>query len=314
MTVALGACTSVAAQQPATSKPTPAVKPATSGPSIVFIISDDETYAEAQNAATNTHLDRNIAAHGITFTNAIIPNPLCCPSRTSILRGQFSSATKVWTNRGQYGGWLAAHAAGDENSTIATWLHAKGYRTGLVGKYLNGYDESSYIPPGWDYWRAEEINDAGGGGGYYGYKMSVQGRQVRYGKTPADYSVDVMTGYATRFIRTTPRSQPLFLYVGYRSPHAPRTPAPRYLNDSRCNRASTAGLPDYRVAGAGAPDYILQAPELPGVAGVDGARRRVPLAAGGGRRHRRHHPGAVVYRPPQEHDAGLHLRQRLHVR
>ena len=140
------------------------MKPATSGPSIVFIISDDETYAEAQNAATNTHLDRNIAAHGITFTNAIIPNPLCCPSRTSILRGQYSSTTKVWTNRGQYGGWSAARAAGDENSTIATWLQAKGYRTGLVGKYLNGYDDSHYIPPGWDYWRAEEINDAGGGG------------------------------------------------------------------------------------------------------------------------------------------------------
>jgi N-acetylglucosamine-6-sulfatase len=237
----------------------------TSKPSIVFIITDDETYAEAQDAATNSNLDADLVSKGITFTNAIIPNPLCCPSRTSILRGQFSSATGVWTNAGRYGGWAAAHAAGDENSTVATWLQSKGYRTGLIGKYLNGYDDASYIPPGWDYWRAEEINDRSGG--YYDYKMSWQGQPLVFGDAPQDYSVDVMTGFATSFITTAPRGQPIFLYVGYRSPHGPRTPAPRYLHDPRCDGVSTTSLPDFRVAGGGAPGYIRQAPEIPSTVG-----------------------------------------------
>ena len=239
--------------------------PLTSRPNIVFIITDDETYAEAQDAATNTNLDADLASKGITFTNAIIPNPLCCPSRTSILRGQFSSTTGVWTNAGRYGGWAVAHATGDEKSTIATWLQAKGYRTGLVGKYLNGYRDAGWVPPGWDYWRAEEINDSSGG--YYDYPMSVQGQEVVFGHAPQDYSVDVMTGFATSFIETAPRSQPLFLYVGYRSPHGPRTPAPRYLHDPRCGGVSTTALPDYRVAGAGAPTYIKQAPAFSSTVG-----------------------------------------------
>jgi CTP synthase (UTP-ammonia lyase) len=59
--------------------------------------------------------------------------PLCCPSRTSILRGQYSHTTGIFTN----GGYPPFHDSGQENATIATWLHDAGYRTGLVGKYIN---------------------------------------------------------------------------------------------------------------------------------------------------------------------------------
>jgi len=50
----------------------------------------------------------------------------------------------------------------DDTKTIATCMHKAGYRTGLIGKYLNGYGEGGkdepgprgwhYIPPGWDDW------------------------------------------------------------------------------------------------------------------------------------------------------------------
>ncbi len=227
----------------------------------MFIVTDDETYAEAQDPATNVHLHAELVSKGITFTNAIIPNPLCCPSRISILRGQQSSATGLWTNHGDYGGWETAHNTGLENSTIATWLRQRGYATGLVGKYLNGYQTASWVPPGWTYWRAQEINDRGGG--YYRYHVSVQGKQTWFGGGAQDYADDVLTRYATEFIAQTPKVQPLFLYVAYRSPHGPRTAAPRYASDPRCDGVSTTGLPDYRVAGAGAPDYIAHAPRFP---------------------------------------------------
>lgn len=261
-----GSCTSAAnPATPATSTSTPATTattpPANPGPNIVFIITDDETYAEAQDAATNANLNADLVSKGITFTNAIIPNPLCCPSRTSILRGQLSSKTGVWTNSGPYGGWRTAHNNGDEDSTVATWLQGVGYRTALIGKYLNGYEDASWVPPGWDYWRGEEINDSGGG--YFNYRVSEDGTEVQYGSSPSDYSDDVMTGFATDFIASTPIGQPLFMYVGYRSPHGPRTSAPRYAADPRCDGVSTTGLPDFRVAGVGAPRYILRAPKLP---------------------------------------------------
>jgi N-acetylglucosamine-6-sulfatase len=38
-----------------------------------------------------------------------------------------------------------------DESAFATWLQDSGYRTGLVGKYLNN-NEKRYIPPGWDAW------------------------------------------------------------------------------------------------------------------------------------------------------------------
>ena len=250
-----GSCT--ARTHATTAARTPSGSP---GPNIVFIITDDETYAEAQLAATNTNLNADLLSKGISFTNAIIPNPLCCPSRTSILRGQLSSKTGVWTNSPPYGGWRTAHNAGDENSTVATWLQGAGYRTALIGKYLNGYEDPSWVPPGWDYWRGQEINDSGGG--YFNYRVSENGTEVRFGSSPQDYSVDVMTGFATSFIASTPPSQPLFMYVGYRSPHGPRTAAPRYADDPRCDGVSTTGLPDFGVAGAGAPHYILHAPAL----------------------------------------------------
>jgi N-acetylglucosamine-6-sulfatase len=248
------ACTSTSIQL----RPTP---PGPHEPNIVFIVTDDETYAEIHNVAANPHLYADLIRRGVTFSDAIVPNPLCCPSRTSILRGQLSSRTGLWTNRGDYGGWSTAHSSGLEDSTIATWLRQRGYETGLVGKYLNGYQDATWVPPGWSYWRAQEIDDQGGG--YFNYRVSVQGQERHFGSDPKDYSVDVMTRFATAFIRRTPTTVPLFLYVAYRSPHGPRTAAPRYANDRRCDGVSVTDRPDYRTPGEGAPSYLLDAPPIP---------------------------------------------------
>lgn len=42
---------------------------------------------------------------------------------------------------------------GLDASTLSTWL-TRTYRTGYVGKYLNGYEGpgQTYVPPGWDDW------------------------------------------------------------------------------------------------------------------------------------------------------------------
>ena len=88
---------------------------------------------------------QRVTNSGVTFTNGHVTTALCCPSRTSILTGQYSHRTGVLDNNPPDGGAQVF----DDSSTIATWLQAAGYRTGFVGKYLNGYASlSPYIPPG----------------------------------------------------------------------------------------------------------------------------------------------------------------------
>ena len=64
---------------------------------------------------------------------------------------------------------------------------ASGYRTGLIGKYLNGFPNTaseSYRPPGWTTWVTPV---AGNPYNEYGYRLDVNGRFVDHGFTAADY-------------------------------------------------------------------------------------------------------------------------------
>jgi arylsulfatase A-like enzyme len=75
-----------------------------------------------------------------------VPGPVRA-RKAAILTGKYSHSTGVWTNSGTHGGFNAFGS--QDSSTIATWLHAGGYHTVLVGKYLNGYTrkKATYIPP-----------------------------------------------------------------------------------------------------------------------------------------------------------------------
>jgi arylsulfatase A-like enzyme len=193
---------------------------AATAPNIVLILTDDQRWDTLRYMP---HVRADLKSKGMTFTNAFVSNPLCCPSRSTILTGNYSHTTGVYTNEPPYGGWSAFHDGGAEASTIATWLHDAGYRTALVGKYLNGYGpEIPFIPPGWDRWAAFE-----GESRYYDYTLNVDGSYVSYGDAAADYSSDVLADYAVQDIEQTPSDQPLFLYLATTAPHGPMTPAPR---------------------------------------------------------------------------------------
>jgi len=198
-------------------------------PSIVLILTDDQRWDTLWAMPT---VNAELVTKGISFENGYVSNPLCCPSRASILTGQYSHSNGVYTNQnGQpYGGFRAF----DDRSTIATWLHDAGYRTAMLGKYFNGYEEP-YVPPGWDEWygkfeRGPDIGD------YFGYRLNENGRVVAYGKEPSDYLTDVLVEKAVAFIQSAARdrTRPIFLYFGPYAPHAegapdgPPTPAPRH--------------------------------------------------------------------------------------
>jgi N-acetylglucosamine-6-sulfatase len=193
--------------------------PPPSPQNIVLILTDDQRW-DAMNHMPYTN--SVLTAHGVKFTNAFVVNPLCCPSRASILTGEYSHSTHVYSNSptGGFGSF-------DDRSTVATWLHAAGYRTALIGKYLNGYcaAQTAYIPPGWDRWVAYTTDC--GQGTYFNYTVSSNGTPLSYGSTAAAYSTDVFAADAAAFIRGTPAGTPLFLYFAPKAPHYPAVPAPR---------------------------------------------------------------------------------------
>jgi N-acetylglucosamine-6-sulfatase len=225
---------------------TPAVTTITQ-PNIVLIITDDQPFDMLDQMPS---VQSDLVDEGVTFRNGFVSDPLCCPSRTSILRGQYSHTTGVYDITGPYGGWARVNSEQLESSTLATWLEAAGYRTGLVGKYLNAYGDFSFVPPGWDYWRA--ASDP-----YFDYRISEDGVTRRYGFTPDDYKTKVLAGYADQFIRSTPTSTPLFLYLSPGAPHSPFTIEPKYETDPRCDSATNTDAPAFNEADVSdKPAYI----------------------------------------------------------
>ena len=203
---------------------------ATTKPNIVFILTDD---LNEDVFSKDAGLQSLLTSQGTTFNKQFVELSLCCPSRTSTLRGQFAHNTGIFTNDAATGGgFQSVYSKGLENSTIATWLQGAGYRTGFFGKYLNGYPNgapsSTYIPPGWTRWFSPN-----GGTPYseYNYDVNDNGTTVHYGSAATDYGVDVISNKLSTFIKNTTTNypnKPFFTYVAPFIPHGPATPPPRY--------------------------------------------------------------------------------------
>src|SRR4051794_1328727 len=131
LAVATSACNSSKAH-----KATPTTKNASGNPNIVFVLADDLDLREISYLPS---VRRLIADQGMTLDNYFVSNSLCCPSRTTMLRGQFAHGTGVHSNAGRDGGFNAAFRQGDTTETVGTWLQSAGYATALYGKFLNGY-------------------------------------------------------------------------------------------------------------------------------------------------------------------------------
>lgn len=181
-------------------------------PNIIILLTDDQRWDTLPYMPI---VQSELMAQGITFHNAFATTPLCCPSRASILTGQYASRHGVHENEPPNGGFTAF----DDSATLATWLQAAGYRTALIGKYLNQYN-SLYIPPGWDEWVA-----FGSQPGYFDFALNENGQQFFYGD--GEYSTDVLAQKAVDFIAGS-NGQPFFLYWSSWAPHLPATPAGRH--------------------------------------------------------------------------------------
>ena len=226
---------------------------------VLFVLADDLDTAEM---TALPQIDAQVARRGATFEDQFVSDSLCCPSRTSLLRGQFAHNTGVHSNGGANGGFDTAYRLGVEADTIATRLQAAGYRTGLFGKYLNGYPGvpgRGYIPPGWSEWASPV---AGRPYTEYDYTLNHDERFPVHGTTPNDYGTDVYMRMATRFVqRSVQEGQPFFAYVSVFAPHEPATPAPADVD--RFAGAQAPRTPSYDQSDvSGMPVYVRDLPQF----------------------------------------------------
>ena len=208
--------------------------PALARQNVVVLMTDDQTL-ESMAAMPQTNLV--LGAQGTVFEEAISTFPLCCPSRATALTGQYSHNHGVISNKGAFGG----HRVLDHANTLPVWLQESGYRTMHVGRYLNGYEYSDGVPPGFSDWHGSPHS---GAFNYVRWRVNENGSLVQYpvAAHPGEYLTDFHGRRARELIEAAaPGDQPFYLQVWFVAPHraAPRdsddpttqgtpSPAPRH--------------------------------------------------------------------------------------
>jgi N-acetylglucosamine-6-sulfatase len=201
---------------------------ASSQKNVIFILTDDMTFSEL---SAMPNVQSQIAAQGTSFNEAYISFPLCCPSRATMMSGQYMHNHGVHGNFPPNGGWpkFKSH----ESNDLPDWLQDDGYYNVHIGKYMNGYGvegDKLPVPQGWDEWYGKVSEDAL----YFNYQLIEKTGPLAtphitfYGDQPSDYQTDVFTDRAVDFVKDSGASkQPFWLNLWFNSPHGPFDPAPR---------------------------------------------------------------------------------------
>lgn len=185
-------------------------------PNVVMIMTDDQ-WLESMSVMDRTR--EVFGDGGVTFEKYYPSMPLCCPSRSTFLSGQFAHNNGVRHNSSPLGGYANL----DDENTLPVWMQKAGYATSHIGKYPNGYGHKNpkEVPPGWDEWRGSVDPWT-----YrmWGYKLNENGKLKTYGdpdvEDPKLYQTDVYRDKAADFIkRKSAEDKPFFLDVAFLAPH-----------------------------------------------------------------------------------------------
>jgi len=133
-------------------------------PSVVFILADD-----LEGDYKQSHLEfmpnlRRLRSSGVSFAEHISSDPLCGPSRTSLLSGRYPHNNGYRTNLDapSIAAWKRI-----QNNSVGAWLTKAGYHTAYLGKYINGLETE--VPSGWNHYMGFD-----GILGTYNYYNSLQ--------------------------------------------------------------------------------------------------------------------------------------------
>lgn len=175
-----------------------ATEPIPDGPNVLVIVTDDQPKGTMQ-AMPKTH--KIFARDGVTYANAYVTTPLCCPSRASIFSGRYIHNHDVVNNSRDL----------DANDTFQAELDRIGYRTALFGKYLNSW---------WGERASEPVPY---------FDVSHQGYNDAHDKWDT-YSDAYLGAKAKNFLQQADREdeRPWAMVIATRSPHSPFVYPKRY--------------------------------------------------------------------------------------
>ena len=186
----------------------PALTPASASaarPNVIMIVTDDQTLGML-NDEVMPNTSRLLVGRGVSFTQAIVSTPQCCPSRAAMLTGQYAHNNRVIANRPGYS------LLKRKRQALPSWLRAAGYRTIHIGKFLNGhYPVSGPKPaPGWDRWQTLTASD------YRRPVFSIDGRL----RNRSSYLTRTLNRMARRSIaRYGAGRRPFYLQLDHLAPH-----------------------------------------------------------------------------------------------
>jgi len=184
---------------------------------ILLIVADDlgvdniSGYEEQPNFSAQTPSIDLLADEGVLFRNTWA-NPMCSPSRASLLTGRHAFRHGV-THPGAATGELA-----DIEETIAEAISSAGYQSALFGKWHLGSEAGKYpTDQGFDYYSGSLANLDN----YFNWEKtqisSQQGNPTLTNET--GYATEVVANEALEWINQ--QSTPWFVEIAFNAPHAP---------------------------------------------------------------------------------------------
>lgn len=217
--------------------PLPAQSPTAPRPDIVVILADDLGWSDLGcygGEIRTPHLD-GLAVGGVRFTQ-FYNTARCCPTRASLLTGQYPHLAGVghmMDDRGHdgYRGVLSRRCV-----TIAEVLGANGYRTGMVGKWhVTRHVDPDGPKDSWPLQRGFQSfwGTIHGAGSYFAPVTLTDGNDPAPPVADGFYYTDALGERAAGFIAAQPADRPLFLYVAFTAPHWPLQARPEDIAAER---------------------------------------------------------------------------------
>jgi len=216
---------------------------AASQPNIVFLLIDDLGYADCGfnggKEIKTPNIDR-LAKSG-TIIDSHYVQPVCSPTRSTLLTGRYPTHTGVYTIVSPGAPWGLPLA----ERTLADALRSAGYRTALTGKWHLGEFEKAYQPNarGFDH----QYGHFFGMLDYYTHDRLNKLDWYRNGEPLKEegYTTHLITKEACKVIETGDKSKPLFLYLPLNGVHSPFQVPDSYLKPYahlKGNRQKLAGM------------------------------------------------------------------------
>jgi arylsulfatase A-like enzyme len=212
-------------------------------PNIVFLLIDDLGYADCGfnggKEIKTPNIDR-LAKSG-TIIDSHYVQPVCSPTRSTLLTGRYPTHTGVYTIVSPGAAWGLPLA----ERTLADALRSAGYRTALTGKWHLGEFEKAYQPNarGFDH----QYGHFFGMLDYYTHERMNKIDWYRNGEPLKEegYTTHLITKEACKVIESGDKSKPLFLYLPFNGVHSPFQVPDSYLKPYgalKGNRQKLAGM------------------------------------------------------------------------